>query len=611
MNATKILGNHVLKFGGEGRLLRANDTESGNSVGAFTFPKANTQQNPNNALGGDAFASFLLGLGSGTMTIDSKNGATQSFYYAAYAQDDWKATPTLTLNLGLRWDAEVPRTERYNRMEVFDTTAASPLAANIYAGARGGVEFVGVNGRSRNQYETQKSDFGPRFGFSEQLDKNTVIRGAYGIYFGPSLRAAAATIGNEGFSANTTMNSVPDNLHPTGPTLSNPFPTGIAQPVGNSQGLLTGIGQSFETPLARDNQVGYLQNYDLDVQRQLPWSTLVDVAYVGSHGVHLNRSGENDLNLNQLPIGVAQTYGTGLQASVPNPFYGTITTGTLASANVPRSYLLAPYPQYLAVQASYVTGGFSQYDSVQVKLTKRTAHGLSMIVAFTGQKLFDDYSNISNVGNQAGGIQDIYNPAGDRSVSSNDVSHKLVISGVYELPFGRGKRFGSNWNRCIDALLGGWETNGIYTAQSGFPLAITTQNTSQTGSNVLRPNLTGVSPVKSGPVSQRLGIAGHNANGSYLNAAAFSQPAAFTFGNASRTISNLRAPSYFNTDFSLFKNFTLKERLKLQLRGEGFNVLNQEVFGSPNTTLSSPSFGQITSSNTTPRQLQFAAKLLF
>lgn len=609
-NATKVAGNHVLKFGWEGRMFRANDNESGNSVGNFSFPKTHTQQNPNNAVGGDGFASFLLGLGNGTMTINSKNGATQSLYHAIFAQDDWKATSKLTLNLGLRWDVEIPRTERYNRMSVFDPLATSPLTS-VYSASKGGIRFVGVDGRDRRQFSPVWKDFSPRFGFAYAMDANTSIRGAYGIYFGPSMRAAAATIGSQGFTSSTSFDAVPGNVILSGATLSNPFPNGIARPAGSSQGLSTGIGQAIADPIINDNKVGYTQNYNLDVQRQLPWGVIVDAAYVGSHGVHLNRAGETDYNLNQLPLATVQQYGTALQTAVANPYFGTITTGTLSTATIARRYLVAPFPQYVSVQAQYPIGGFSQYDSFQLKVTKRATHGLTLLVAFTGSKLFDNYSNISNVGNQAGGVQDIYNGAGDRSVSSNDISHKLVISGVYELPFGRGKQFGGNWNRAVDALLGGWQTNGIYTLQSGFPLAITTQDTSQAGGNVLRPNLTGVSPLTSGPISQRLGTAGHNASGKYINAAAFVQPAAFTFGNATRTISNLRAPSYENVDFSLFKNFTLHNELKVQIRGEAFNALNQVVFGSPVTNFSNAQFGQITSLNNTPRQLQFAVKLLF
>ncbi len=171
------------------------------------------------------------------------------------------------------------------------------------------------------------------------------------------------------------------------------------------------------------------------------------------------------------------------------------------------------------------------------------------------------------------------------------------MSGVYNLPFGRGQDFGSNWSRPLDALLGGWQINGITTQQTGFPLSPSTQNTSNSGSNVLRPNLTGVSPVVSGSIKSRL-------NG-YLNSAAFSQPAPFTFGNAPRTLSNVRGPGTHNIDFSLFKNFHATDRVNVEFRGEAFNLLNQVVFGTPNTTLSSGQFRcdhkpeQHTSSNST------------
>ncbi len=605
INNTKVLGKHVLKFGGDIRLLQANDVESGSSTGSFTFTNAITQgPNPNvaSSTGGNSIASLLLGVGTGTYTIDSKNAATQSRYYGAYIQDDWKALNHLTINLGLRYDLDIPRTERYNRMETFDPSAASPLAGpSGIAGLTGGVVFSGVGGNSRRQYAPQWANFGPRFGFAYELNSNTAIRGAYGIYFGPSLRSAAATIGNEGFSAVTTYTGSPNGLTPS-VYLSNPFPTGINQPVGSSQGLSTGIGSSFENPLIDDNKVGYTENYDFDVQRQLPFNILIDASYVGSHGVHLNKSGESDWNANQLTP-AALSLGTQLQQSVKNPFFGLITTGAEASATIPRSYLAAPFPQFTAVDLSYLTGGYEVYNSFQLKLIKRLSHGLSALVSYTGQKQIDDYSGIQNVGNITGGIQNIYNPLGERSVSSNNLSRILVVSGVYTLPFGRGQDFGGNWSRPLDALLGGWQINGITTQQTGFPLSPSTQNTSNSGSNVLRPNLTGVSPVINGSVRSRL-------NG-YLSSAAFSQPAPFTFGDAPRTLSNVRGPGTHNIDFSLFKNFHPVERVAVEFRAEAFNLLNQVVFGTPNMTLSSGQFGVITTQSNTPRQIQLALKAVF
>ena len=602
---TKVTSSHVIKFGTDFRLLFVNDTEAGSSTGNYSFAAALTQgPNPNAAstTAGNAMATFLLGIGSGSMLINSKNAATKSEYNAYYLQDDWKITGKLTINLGLRWDIDLPRTERYNAMETFTPGIASPLAGPTgIAGLKGGLQFSGVDGASRRQYQPQWTDWAPRFGFAFQAMRNTVIRGGYGIFYAPSLRAAGATIGNEGFSSSTTYTGSPNNLTPS-VYISNPFPTGLNPIANSSQGLLTGIGSTFETPITGDNHVPYTQSWNFDVQRQLPAGILIDAAYVGSHGVHLNSAGENDFNLDQLTP-QALALGTKIQASVANPFYGQITTGPLATATVPLSYLLAPFPQYTGIDASYITGGYTLYNALQLKVEKRFSHGLSALLSFTGQKLIDDYSIISNVGNNAGGIQNIYDRRGDKSVSTNDISKHMTIAGVYTLPFGRGQQFGAHWHPAIDAVLGGWAINAIDTAQTGFPLSPTTANTSNSGSAVLRPNNNGQDPALSGPVSLRL-------NG-YLNAKVFSLPAPFTFGNTSRTLPNVRAPGLQNIDFSLFKSFHIRELIRLQLRAEAFNLLNEVVFGTPNMTVSAVAFGTITGQSNSARQLQVALKLLF
>ncbi len=205
-------------------------------------------------------------------------------------------------------------------------------------------------------------------------------------------------------------------------------------------------------------------------------------------------------------------------------------------------------------------------------------------------------------GNSAG-IQNIWNPAAERAVSANDISRNLTVSAIYALPFGRGQRFGFNWNRPTETVLGGWQINGITTQQTGYPISPTTQNTSNSGSTALRPNLTGISPIVKGSPVSRLK--------EYLNPAAFSQPAPFTFGDAPRTLPNVRAPGTHDIDFSIFKNFQVVERVNVQFRAEAFNLLNQVVFASPNTVLSSGQFGVIHSQSNTPRQIQFALKILF
>ncbi len=606
MNNTKVIGAHVLQFGGEGRLLIVNDNESGASTGNYNFSQAITQgPNPNVATptGGNAVASLLLGVGSGVMDRFAKDVATESKYYGAYFQDNWRVNDRLSLNLGLRYDLDIPRTERHNHMETFspDIPSTALAQATGLSGLKGGLVFVGVGGRSRRQFEPQWTNFSPRLGFSYQADENTVIRGAYGIFYGPSMRAAAGTVGTEGFSSATTYTGSPNGLTPS-VYLSNPFPNGLNPISGSSQGLLTGIGSTFENSQTGDNKVGYTENWNLDVQRQLPYGFLVDAAYVGSHGVHLNKSGENDWNANQLTP-EALTLGTQLQQSVTNPFYGIIATGPESGRTIARSYLEAPFPQFVAVYLSYLTGGYEIYNSFQLKVNKRFSHGLSLLVSYTNQKQVDDYSALSNVGNFGAGIQNIYNPDGERALSANNISQQLIISGIYNLPFGRGQQFGSNWSRPVDAVIGGWQINTIVTEQTGYPLSISTQNTSGAGGNVLRPNLTGISPVEPGSVISK--------RNKYINSAAFSQPAPFTFGNAPRTLSDLRAPGMHNIDFSLFKNFPITNRVNAQFRAESYNMLNQVVFGAPNQVLSSGQFGVISSQANAPRELQFALKILF
>ncbi len=606
INNTKVYRNHLIGFGFQSMLFQANDDESGDSDGTYSFSTAITQgpnANTASSTAGSSFASFLLGLdSSGEMEIDSKNTATVSEYYGLYVQDDWKATPRLSLNAGLRWDLDIPRTERHNRLESFDTSIASPLAAQTgLSGLTGGTVFVGVNGASRCQYNPQYLNFSPRFGLAYELDPNTAVRAAYGIYFGPSPRAAGATVGTEGFSAVTDTTGVNGVLPSTTP-MSSPFPTGLSLPIGSSQGLLTGIGSSFENPMYGDNKVGYMQDWELSIQRQLPFGMMVDAAYVGSHGVHLNKSGEDDWNANQLTP-AAMALGTALEKDVTNPLYGIITSGPEDAATIPESYLEAPFPQFTTVYLSYLSGGYALYNSFQLKVDKRLSHGLNLLASYTGEKNIDDYSGISNVGRIAGGIQNIYDLRAERAVSSNDINRNLTVSGNYNLPFGRGEQFGANWNRMLNGFLGGWQINGIMTETTGFPLAISTTNTSESGSDVLRPNLTGTSPIIHESVLSRLK--------EYMNPAAFSQPAAFTFGDCPRTLSNVREQGTHDIDFSLFKNFHPTERMSLQFHAEAYNLLNQVQFGAPNETFSSTSFGVISSQSNSPRQIQAALKILF
>jgi hypothetical protein len=601
---TKVLSKHVLKFGYDMRLIRVNTLQDFAADGNFSFTRSFTQgPNPNQATAtaGDAMASLLLGLGSGTYTKQFKNVATSSWYYGMYFADDWKISRKLTLNIGLRYELQTPRTERYNRLNIFDPDAASPLAGPTgLPDLVGGLEFVGVDGRNREQYSTQLTNWAPRIGFAYELTKKTVLRGGFGIFYAPSLRAAAGTVSNVGYRTDTAYAASLDGVTPT-TYLQNPFPNGFATSSGNSLGLLTGVGSPISVELLGDNHVPYSQNWNFNIQRQLPGNILVEAAYVGSHATHLNEQGADDINLDQLtPAQLA--LGTKLQQLVPNPFFGLIKTGPLSAPTIAYGQLLSPYPQFSNVTGEYLTGASSIYDSFQMKVEKRFSSGLSLLASFTGGKMIDDHAIIVNLGVDSA-IQNIYDRRAERAVSPQDVSRILVLSYVYEFPVGKGKRFGANWNRVADAALGGWQINGITTFQTGQPLYLTAQNTSDSGSLTERPNNNGQSAALNGSIANRLN--------EYFNTSVFSQPAPFTFGNTGRTLPDVRSPGIDNFDFSLFKTFHPLERLSVQFRAEAFNLFNRPQFGYPNQVLGSGQFGVISSQANSPRQIQFGLKLLF
>jgi hypothetical protein len=602
LNNTKIMSRHAIKFGFDFRVLLVNDHEVSLADGAFSFSKATTQgPDPNRATNnaGDGLASMLLGVGSGTMTTGFKNVATKSNYYAWYLADDWKVTSRLTLNLGLRYDLQTPRTERYNRMNYFDPAAPSPLAGpSKLPNLVGGLVFVGVNGKDRTQFPLQTDNIAPRLGFAYQAAKHMVVRGAFGIFYAPALTSAGGTVGLYGFRADTPYVGSVDGLTPSA-YLRDPFPNGFVPAVGSTLGLLSAVGTAIDAPL-RDTRIPYTVNWSTNVQYQFPGDILVEAGYVANRGVQLNQSGENTYNLNQLTP-AQLTLGTKLQQTVPNPFFGLINVGALSAATVPASALITSFPQFPQVYPLYMSGSTSNYQSLQIRAERRFNRGVSFMLTYTFDKLMDDYSIIANSGRNAA-IQNIYDRRSERTVSPNDISQVLSLSSVYELPIGRGRLLGRNWNHLMDALLGGWQVNGILSLQTGMPLALSTQNTSNAGGAVLRPNNNGHSAALSGPDNERLNR--------YFDTSVFSQPAPFTFGNTGRTLADVRGPGVHNLDFSAFKNFHIKERANLQFRAEFFNLTNTATFGLPDQVFSNQTFGRISSAGS-PRQAQFALKLLF
>ncbi len=596
VNLTRTQNKHNWKYGFEGRLIRVNVWEARNA-GQFNFTAGFTQgPNPSTASSsaGLGFASFLLGTGStgNTLIQGWKNVAAQSFYYAGYVQDDWRVNNKLTLNLGVRYDLDVPRTERYDRMNYFSPDAISPLAAKVpaFPTLKGGVVFVGVNGQPRSQYHRDNNNLAPRLGLAYSLNDKTVIRAGYAHIFGPSNQGAQGTVGPFGFRTEYPWQTSNDNGLTPFNLLRNPYPAGFRPLLGASEGLLTQVGANLESVL-QDTVTPWAQQWNINLQRELPWKMNVEIAYVGTRGLQLSRNGEGGLSLNQLDPQYL-SLGSALNQQVPNPFFGLGTLGFFTSPTISRGQLLRPYPQFTNIFPLYSSGASSNYHALQVTFGKRLGGGLVVDGNYTFAKNIEEGLNHQNS----------YSLRSSRSLAGIDIAHRFVISYLYEFPFGKGRRFASNAPSVVNAVIGGWQLNGITTFQSGTPLSISASNTAGLFNPLTLPNTNGKDANLSGPVDTRLTR--------YFDTSVYTQPAAFTFGNASPTV-NIRNDGIKAFDISLFKQFAPIEQLRVQFRVEALNAFNTPRFGSPNTSVTSTSFGVITTQANSPRQLQFGLKLLW
>ena len=587
-------GRHNVKIGLDGRLIRVNDHETRDTSGYFAFSAAYTQgPNPATASSsaGNSLASMFFGVGSGDLYQNFKDVASQSYYFGIYAEDEWRPTSKLTISYGLRYDLDTPRTERYNRINFFDPDVASPLASSTgISGLKGGLVFVGVNGRNRYQFEPDVNNLGPRLGISYLVTPETVVHLSGGIVYGPSPQTAAGTVGPYGWRVENDWAASIDGYTPYN-TLDNPFPGGFSAAPGASRGLSTGIGGTIEGYLHTD-PTPYVEQYSLDIERQLGRNQQIRVGYVGNRGLSQQASREGGIDLDQLPVSYL-SYGASLADKVANPFYGIITSGSLSAATTTRAQLLRPFPQFTSMLQLFADNGQTRYDSLQVVYERKLTHGLRLNASYVYSKTYDC----------AVTHQDSYNPMGSYTVSSIHSPHRIVAGYSYELPFGKGRFTSGNAGAKLNSLIAGWQINGITTIQSGNPLQISASNVSGLGTPTEFANWTGANPAGSGDIRNRLT--------KYFNTSVFSQPAAYTLGNAPPYLHQLLSPYLFSSDLSLFKEVRVFDLGTLQLRMETFNTFNFVQFGSPNTSVTSSSFGAITSQNNSPRQLQFGAKYNF
>jgi hypothetical protein len=610
---TKITSRHTIKTGGEYRKLIVNYLQLGSPGTTWSFSPQWTQGEINTPSPTQGFplASFLLGVAaSGQISINT-SAASASSYFAGYIQDDWKVTSKLTLNIGLRYDVERPRTERFDRQAFFVTQDRSPLAGKVPADAcpscgnlMGAMHYVDAN--NRRQVPADTNNFAPRFGFAHRLDSLTAVRGGYGIAYLPSVMQAAGTVAMPGFQANTNYNGTLDSGRTIHATLSNPFPDGYYYPPGKSAGAATSLGQAIGAENFNAWKNGYVQQWDLNVQRFLPGKFVLEIGYIGNHSIGLVDN-DGDRALNQLPASY-MAYGAKLTEVVPNPFYGVITDSTLALSKptVAWGQLQRPYPQYTNVSSTAKPLGNSTYHAMTIKADKRLSNGLSVLAAYTVAKAIDDASSsVGNYGTIAKTKLDVYNLRLERSLSSFDVPQRLVLTYLYELSFGRGKRFLAGLPRGANLLVSGWQVNQVATFQSGLPLIIFAQ-TNNTGifTTSQRPNNDGrKARLTGGTESARVAR--------WFDTSVFSQPPSFTFGNTGRILPDTRGPGMRNSDLSILKNVPVRERYRFQYRLEMFNAFNTTQFATPGTTVNTGAFGVISNVQVQPRQIQMALKFLW
>ncbi|MBO0797964.1 MAG: TonB-dependent receptor, partial [Blastocatellia bacterium] len=457
---TWLRGAHSLKSGFDFTFMAFNIFRPERPSGSYDFGRAYTQGPDPLVAGttsGSGVATFLLGLPTGGLISDDPSLAASQKYYAWYVQDDWKMRRNLTFNLGLRWEYQTPWSDRFNQLAYFDPEAVDPLTQQ-----KGALRFVGRDGNPRYQSDPDRNNFGPRVGLAWEFMNNTVLRMSYGIFYFPGsggIGAGASDLGS-GFLATTNVFLGPPpaapNTPPAGASLANPFVGGFFAPP------TTGVGGSVNTAF-RDWVTPYNQQWNLNIQRTLTRDLLVEIAYVGSRGqrIWVNRT-RDAVSADFLSL------GTALNDLVPNPYFGIITTGALSAAQIRRSQLLRPFPQYTDVGRFRDAVGDSVYHGMTVRVDKRLGHGLLFQAAYTVSKLIDDVPE-RFVGRS--GFIDPNNLSLSRSVSDQDRPQMLVLNYVYEFPLGQGKRWlGSGWG---SRLLGNWQISGITRFASGVPVVIT------------------------------------------------------------------------------------------------------------------------------------------
>jgi len=602
-------GNHSVKAGFDGRLLFETNQEYGNVAPRLDFAQAYTRGPLDNspvAPAGQGLASFLLGIPTGGWVDLNDSRAEFSQFYAGFLQDDWRVTKKLTLNLGLRWECESPVTERFNRTtRDFDFRSVNPIQARAqaqYARAPilevpasefrtvGGVTFAGLGGQPRGIRDPYRRALMPRLGFAYQLARQVVVRGGYGIYF-DMLGAEFSDVSQPGFNQRTNVLASLDNGQTYVASIANPLPSGLEQPKGAAGGLETYLGRSpgfFAATGVRP----YIQRWSYSIQYEPAQQMLFELGYIGTRAVRQRVSTEfNPVPRRYLSTSPARDQATidYLSARVANPFVGLAGfagSALFAAANTTRSQLLQPYPHFSGLSAG-LPAGASWYHALMARFERRFSRGLQAQASYTWSKTMRavDYLNATD-------------NIPEHVVCMFDRPHRLAMTAMYELPFGAGRRWGGAARGLLNHLIGGWQVQAIYQAQSGPPLEF--------GNVIYRGTYRDL----------RLSGDQQTLDG-WFNTAGFERNPNLQLANNIRTfptrVAAARADGINVWDLAAHKTFRLMEKLKLQLRGEAEGAMNHPNFEAPNAAPTSTLFGCVTVTQTgqEERRIFVGLKLLF
>jgi hypothetical protein len=615
----KVLSQHSLKGGMEMRIYREDSLSTANEqAGRYQFTNAYTRQT--SASGTDYqglqnYAAFLLGMPSTTSVTRASDYSEYSKTWGFFVQDDWRVNSKLTLNVGLRYEVETALTERNDKsVSGFDYDYVQPMEPVVQAryaaindpalkalvpqiSVRGGLMFAGVDGPSR-LYETPKNSFLPRFGFAYQMNPKTVFRGGIGLFAGFLGQRRGDVITN-GWSQVTTVGTTTNAFGAPIPRYWDDalLSTPILEPAGNANGRQQGLGTSISF-FEQSPDVSKQLRWQLGFQRELPAGFVLEAAYVGNYGYdieivrNINALPKQYLNADNSRTAEMNANNTFLTGQVANPFAGLLPGTGFNNPTIARQQLMRPYPAYGDINTTN-NDGKSWYHSAQLSLQKRFSKGYTLGVAYTYSQWMQatEYLNAADA-----------EPT--KMISDLDVPHRLSLSAILELPFGKGRRFASDAGGFVNALIGGWQVQAVYTYQSGFPLRFGT-DAFYNGDSIPIDDPTVAKWFNTGAFTSIL-------NDSATNATPVNHVRSLPF-----RFDDTRADSINNIDLSLLKNITIKGGVELQLRAEFVNAFNEPYIATGDGQIvvnpTSSTFGQISASNQQnyARRAQLGIKILF